>query len=58
MSCYLDGAPSADPTGGGGINLDALAEWLERHPEIAEIVVTEVTTTRTISGEGTFSYVA
>ena len=31
-----------------GLNLDDLADWLERHPEIAEVVVTEVTTTTVI----------
>jgi hypothetical protein len=29
------------------MDLDSLAEWLERHPEIAEVTVTEVITTIT-----------
>ena len=27
------------------MDLDSLAEWLERHPEIAEVTLTEVITT-------------
>jgi cystathionine beta-lyase/cystathionine gamma-synthase len=27
------------------MNLDDIAEWLERHPEIAEVIVTEIVTT-------------
>ena len=38
---YDSGMNSNDP----GTNLDALAEWLERHPEIAEVTLTEIITT-------------
>ena len=30
------------------MDLDSLADWLERHPEIAEVTVTEVITTTTM----------